>query len=670
MKKNLMYAMFGAIALTGAVGLTACSSDEDVVDVNPTYNAENGTVKTQFSISFPQNVANSSTRQTAAIVQKDGTIAEFRGMDKIVLIPFGEQAVLTTGNETKIGSFIELTKLTVPTTTSFSNSIPASTTSANALVDKNNAVLFEDVTIPVGTGTFLFYGKAIDNTANTDIETADDKFKFGILKATGLTSGDQATTPSGITFTHEGVVPTDANYDKRVGIINYLNSIARAQVDDNNKWSETTNAGLKKLYDAFIKLTAGSSASVAAAVEDLYNALQANSTDLAGAIKTAINNGTYVSITERTTDTEITTYGRYKISFLNTYANYPESINLPDGAAVIKWNLSASTPGFEAAASMDYKAGGMNVATLDAYVYPANLYYWANSTIQTSNSSQKNEYTNANTTWDAVLTKYTAGASVTSASRSVAIVNPINYGVGRFDFNVALSAADLYDYHGATVNAAGGFPVTGILIGGQKAVDWQFLPNTSATEVTIYDNITKSNPGQYGATSVGENDGSALLAGAGTTGASAYNYTLALETVGGTPVNIAVEFLNTAGDFYGQGGNLIPHGTKFYLVGTLDPSNGTKPKDGNDNEININQIFKQDYYTTANITIGQAYQDTDGDGKPNKPNSDTTTTNIDNNTTGLGTATNYVPDLRQPQLELGLSINLQWNPGLKFTQTW
>ena len=55
MKKNLIYGLMSAIALTGAMGFTACSSDDAATDVNPTY--DGNSVKTQFSISFPDNVS-------------------------------------------------------------------------------------------------------------------------------------------------------------------------------------------------------------------------------------------------------------------------------------------------------------------------------------------------------------------------------------------------------------------------------------------------------------------------------------------------------------------------------------------------------------------------------------------------------------------------------------
>ena len=85
MKKNFRFALLGATALMGAASFTACSSSDEIVD-NPDYNPETNTVKTQFTISFPENVA--KTRQSAATVQNAENITSFRGMDNIVLYPF------------------------------------------------------------------------------------------------------------------------------------------------------------------------------------------------------------------------------------------------------------------------------------------------------------------------------------------------------------------------------------------------------------------------------------------------------------------------------------------------------------------------------------------------------------------------------------------------------
>ena len=58
-------------------------------------------------------------------------------------------------------------------------------------------------------------------------------------------------------------------------------------------------------------------------------------------------------------------------------------------------------------------------------------------------------------------------------------------------------------------------------------------------------------------------------------------------------------------------------------------------------------MFKQDYKTIANFSIAQGTANTA-------------------NTKGLAAAYNTVPDLRTPQLELGLSVDLTWQTGITF----
>ena len=82
MKKNFIYALMGAIALTGAVGFTSCTDSDEDVAVNPTYDPVNETVTTQFVL----NIAGGEmqeTRQGASTVQKDNN---FRGMQNSWLI--------------------------------------------------------------------------------------------------------------------------------------------------------------------------------------------------------------------------------------------------------------------------------------------------------------------------------------------------------------------------------------------------------------------------------------------------------------------------------------------------------------------------------------------------------------------------------------------------------
>ena len=91
MKKLFNYAMLGAIALAGATGLTACSSSDDaVVEKNPTYDPATNSVTTQFVLNV-SSATNGTTRQSADIVQKN---SNFRGLQdaKLVALSTGHSA--------------------------------------------------------------------------------------------------------------------------------------------------------------------------------------------------------------------------------------------------------------------------------------------------------------------------------------------------------------------------------------------------------------------------------------------------------------------------------------------------------------------------------------------------------------------------------------------------
>lgn len=93
--KNLAYR--AAVLLVGVITFSACSSDEEVVNVNPSYDGKS--VKTQFAINVPR-AAQVKTRMTGGNTQADGT--GFLGMQDIRLIPFSE----TIGENTSLGQVI------------------------------------------------------------------------------------------------------------------------------------------------------------------------------------------------------------------------------------------------------------------------------------------------------------------------------------------------------------------------------------------------------------------------------------------------------------------------------------------------------------------------------------------------------------------------------------
>ena len=645
MKKIRFLALMSAIALTSAVGFTACSSsDEATADVNPTIDGES--VKTQFTISFPQNVA-AGTRQSAATVQNAQNIASFRGMDNIKLIPFGVNTTVTATDK-RIGKPIGLTQQIVgstvyPTAENVTNYIPAA-----ELMDKSNSVLYQDVEIPVGTGAFLFYGKAIDNTANASLTTIADKFKFGMLTPSAELTSSNNTVPTDITFTPVAIQETVSGLKggNTTKILTYLNAIASA-----TGWStETDNAAIQQLYTRFITMRAGSSQAISYMLGDLLWSIRNNTSDVANAIRNAIYHGHTPNATTGAIEcvdgyiesaVEDATNGTYIVTLGSACGDYPANQNLPEGAAQIMWNGTSSEFEYISTDVPTATSANMNVAALTSYVYPANLSYYVNSPAMVASTSQIARYDGGTGhDWAYVLGGYTQGY-VGASTRSVAIKAPIQYGVGQLKMQAKTAAATLKDNSDqldiptadVTVDAAG-FPIKGILIGGQRAVDWEFLPNTSGSLYTIYDNAIPSG------VVVGQSD----YAG--------FNYTLALETPVQEHVYIALELVNNTGvDFYGQSNQVIKAGSTFYLVGELDPTTNTTVKYAaahkaywaNGNVAtkaatdNIDQVFVQDYVTELNLNIAN-----------------------------LRNALNTIPDLRMPNMEFGLSVDLSWKPGISF----
>ena len=588
MKKNFKYAFMSAIAFAGAVSFSACSSSDEIVD-NPDYNPETNAVKTQFTISLPENVAR-ATRQDITTVQGQ-TTPVFRGMQDMILVPFS--GTPSTSATKALSEPVSLAPLT-----------------SSSLLGTPNYHVYSDVTIPISTSAFLFYGQATYS-----------ELGFGNGNTARIAPTGENANTAGYTFSPVQIFTGTSVDAKGTALATYVSSIAAAGVNSGtDTWATSTNEGMKALHDNLVALKAGSSASVLAAVQYLYNSVRNYSDELSTAIKTAITSSTYVESTDVTTGI---------LAFKSDITGYPANINLPDGAATLTWSGNTAT-----AAISNHSFDGLDVAGLTSYVYPASLWYRANTLIQTSTSKQTtknatsglNEYPSAYTTWDetagsGILSLYNE-ATVSPSTRSIVLVNPVQYAVGRLDLTIQCAAATLYDHKGEAVSvSANTFPVTGVLIGGQRAVDFEFA-NPTGTEYTIYD---KTMPTSMYAVS---------------TAASPINYTLVLETASADDVNIAVELENKSGsDFYGYNGQIVPAGTKFYLITKLTASQATETS---------SKVFKQDYVTKATLTILAGSPDTE-------------------NNIGLGNAYNVIPDLRTPQLELGLSVDLTWESGHEFT---
>ena len=620
MKSIKFFAVASAVALLSTTGFTSCNQ-KNAPDGPGTYNGE--TVKTQFSISIPEvgksNPAGAPDvlRMPAANTQDAGN---FLGMDNIMLMPFNTAAAVAKG-DTRLGNIIVLSNV---------GGTGAGNIPAEGLTSTAKYKVYSDVSIPLGTNHFLFYAHGL--TPALSDETL--KFQYGQLTANNV-SNDAQKTPAAISFDLVGI-----NIDGRAGkadaLAAYLTTIANSNdgsTDAGHTWATYSlanggNDGIKALYDNFITLKAGSAMSVLKTVEDLYNSMETfNDTWKASHVS---NNGVvYAVMTAILAQAEVASgdAGARVLAWKDGFSakDYPRDCSLPDGAAAVNWQVvdgSHATPAypkFEASTALNYNSLG--VSNPASYAYPACLYYYTNSTLETSTKIESTNY--GTKTWATILSEvYTQNVySVGTSTRSVAIVNPIQYGVARLNTSVVASTPTLKDYKEEELATSGTnvdvtkLTMTAVLVGGQGSVGYDFVPASAGSQI-VYDKILTAavDPKVYTLSS---------------TTATQENPTMLLETVANEGVRVAIEFENGDQDFFGEDGKLIPKGTRFYVVGLLNSSSRTATGDGN-----ANKVFEQDFTTTATFTISS-----------------------------LKHAYNVVPDLRTEKLELGFSVDLTWKTG-------
>lgn len=617
MKKVQTIALMMGIALTGTAGFSACSSS-DVVETNPNVVIDEScedNVRPEFVISIPRSVV-SATRMNASLTQADGSMANFQGLDNIHLIPFGE---VPSASSVKQGDVIRLSHIEKQNGLSATPNI--------------NYKVYADQMVPVGTTNFLFYGKSIHQSAESAITSQADKFKYGILNVSGI-ANNEFTNPGNISIRLEPInSSTELQQNSTAGknIVALLNSLANTTASGaaapNDSWSNTTDATLAGLYTYFTKITVASSNSIAIILSRLYFSLgDVQSTSPARPLADALKK----KIEDVCAETPIS---GQPVVLTSAYSNYPGDIGLPDGAARVKWNASGEASNGFTEITANY--GNGNTIDITGYVYPPALWYYVNTPLKASNQKESDKYENVQAgNWSGVINAvYKDAASVVGeGTQSVALVNPVQYGVGRIETTLKMGAGPFYDRNGEVI-ATGKYTLKGVLIGGQNSAYFDFTSKGSENQ-TIYDNVMS---GDITITP---------SATATTTTEDTPNQTLALETKKDQKIYLALELVNGGGDFAGADG-VIPAGGTFYLTAELDP---TKASNYKANEL-LDKIVIQDHVTQVKVTIKNGKSKYDPDYDPDAPE-------------GMGDATNGIPDLSSPGFEVGTSVDLMWRQGL------
>ncbi len=529
--------------------LVSCSDEDGVLTTTESVNCN-----LLLQVGSPQQM-----RMANTVVQADG---DFRGLQNLLVIPFKtENARAVTGTD-------------LPW---LSNSVGSS---ADRVTGKCYYYM-EDCSLLPGTNRVLAYGRATAVTgdaANGKLET---------------TLTDNRMLLSDVTFSLQPIRNTIVAHYDASALAEYMTNIAKTP-----EWSSSTDSQMKGLYLDFINADSEGSGLMGGSVAHIKGYVRELKAQL-----TSIKKATGTSDAVKNLCTSI-------ITQIDDYPNvldgtFPGSIGLPDGAAVIRWTGTAFEPRTEATI-LD------NINNITRFTYPAELWYYVNSTICTSTDVVKKDIYATASSWDDLLNERYQGSNVVGRqTMSVAVKDPLQYGVGRFQMTLKKITDVLRDSKGRTVanGDAAHLPLTGMIVGGQHTVGFDFTPRGVQSDVDarfIYDPIVSST------VSGGVDDGDQTI------------NTLVLQTYDNEKVPVVLEFRNeTEQKFNGIDGVIYP-GAKFYLIAQLDP-------EGEGSDDFANRVFTQDYTTAVTMRV-----------------------------TSLAKAYSCMPDLLEARLEIGVQIVKQW----------
>lgn len=485
-------------------------------------------------------------------------------------------------------------------------------------VDKTNARFYHfgycDMTL--GSNGCLVYAKAVDATPSTAVHN-------GTLKKTipnYVSSTDQITFEP-VSIISDAAVGEDGIPADAWTLANALTDIAQTQKED-NYWSALTNKDLKSLFINFTNSgydLPGSAASVKKWIEAAKVA--------AVSLSHSFDDGT---IEEQIRQEIIAKATAYLSDDAIKNSNYPQNINLPDGAAAVRWADTADGKKF---------VPQLQTTTLDdinsvsRFVYPPALYYFVESGIWTTSSKLEfSDYSNKST-WkgndansvQGYIKSKNSGTEITEIredTKTVAVADPLQYAVAQLQ--VKVKVADAVDdtklkYNGTSTIAYTDdgtnhyFRLTGVIIGGQRTVGYNFKPltNSDMDVKFVYDSQV---PGGF------------VLKKNST---DVFN-TLVLQSYDGEDVNVILEFEYTGGTAFKCLNGWVYPNTRFYLVGVAKMED-VQPADPNNIQDYEKRVFTQDRITAIQMTVSS-----------------------------LEKAYNVLPSILSKNLEIGVLTTPQW----------
>lgn len=499
---------------------------------------------------------------------------------------------------------------------------------SNAVVDKPNVkdytttryYHFNYCDMSYGTNRCLVYAKAVDATPTTAVFNGNLK---RVMPTFVTSTTDIYFEP--VPIYNDATVGDDGIHADAWTLANALTDIAQTQIED-VYWSASTNKDLKALFINFTNSgydLPGSAASVKKWIEAVLVAATQSPSLL------SFDDGT---IEEQIRQEIIAKASAYldknnAISIFNL--NYPQNINLPDGAAAVRWADTADGKKF---------VPQLQTTTLDdinsvsRFVYPPALYYFVDSDIWTSISHVTFDSYKNKTKWkgleendNSVQKLFLSGGTITPNTKTVAVADPLQYAVAQLQ--VKVKVADDADETNLKYNGTATIPytdngtnhyfrLTGVIIGGQRTVGYNFKPltNSDMDVKFVYDSQVPEN----------------FVLKKNST--DVFN-TLVLQSYDGEDVNVILEFEYTGNTAFKCLNGWVYPNTRFYLVGEVKLSTGT-PSDGvseEDKEDVKKRVFTQDRITAIQMTVSS-----------------------------LEKAYNVLPSILSKNLEIGVLTTPQW----------
>lgn len=556
------------------------------------------------------------TKMAESIVQLNTTTSPFRGIQQPYMIPF---AISNTDISTRGGTFVLAgdlrgAKISVPgITKDFADD--AERGAFHGLVNNNNSHLYSSAVIPQHTNAVLVYAQAI-NDATYDDGTVPFKKRNGVvLHNNALDSGTGTEVAGEILFDLEPFISsTDTQRQAeftnwKTANINMLNAIASTSIDNQtvnliNPSSYDNDIALKTAFDAFTgvgSVFSGSDASVGYILTALYGSCKTISSTASTSTAKAKNLAAeVVDVIEGWTQDQYDPNDPGTITRAAMLSISEGKVSLLSGGAPGTFGLP------DGVASLRWNSNNAFYSPTKAdgvNIATIDAYCYPPALWYYANS-QVMGCTKAADVLDTYVSTKSWNEILTKYTQS-SITMDTYAAVIKDPLQYAVAQLQMTLSRTSTFSSTD-YPLTGIIIGNQRTQQFDFTPLPSGSggkEYFLYDSEVSDTP---------------------------FIYTLTFETLAAEDVRFALEFRNnTTTDIYGVRGCKVRPGTKFYLVGTMSYTDLTPAQ-----KAQQASVFAKDHYTNLNVSFVNM---------------------------ALYYCYDLLPELKAPDLQIGLDAKLSWD---------